>query len=148
MINTTPDTVVVHANPNGLSLYGSQVQYFSSEEINLIGSHEVIEMALNRVDPMGEKSIHLSCDAELFNSNARTRLEEVFLMGGVLAQTGRLQSMDVVEFDPLKETSELILKFLDNTLGEVFSSRLNDQHKFDIGKKWRTKLTSIFATHL
>jgi arginase len=114
------------------------IQYFSSEEINRIGSQKVVEMALYRADPRGVKPIHLSFDVDLFDAydikatgtrvNSGPRLEEVFLMGGLLAQTGRLRSMDLVEFNPLLGTEEeveasadIILKFVETTIGQVFN---------------------------
>lgn len=54
------------------------------------------------------------------------RLEEVFLMCGLIAETGRLRSMDVVEFNPsigtqkeLKASLELILDLVELGLGHL-----------------------------
>ena len=115
------------------------IQYFSSEDVNRIGSKEILEMALHRADPRGILPIHLSFDVdfcdELDVSSTGTRvangphLEEVFLMGGLLAETGRLKSMDIVEFNPLigneneiKASGELTLDFIETTLKHVFSN--------------------------
>ncbi len=115
-----------------------QIQYFSSKEINLFGTQELMEMALHRADPFGTKPIHLSLDVDLFDRRdikatgtivaEGPRLEEIFLLGGLLAETGRLRSMDLVEFNPLigsreevEASGEVILTFLRTTLKQLFS---------------------------
>lgn len=122
-----------------------RIQYFSSEELNRIGAKDILEMALNRADPMGICPIHLSFDVDMCDQKdiqaTGTRvadgpkLEEIFLMGGILAQTGRLKSMDVVEFNPLIGTSrevmassELIIDFITNTISQVFTENLLKPH--------------------
>lgn len=117
-----------------------KIQYFSSNEINLLGASEILEMALHRADPHSMKPIHLSMDVDLFDADVikatgtkvphGPRLEEVVLMGGLLAETGRLRSMDLVEFNPLVGTeqeveasAELIQLFLENTLKQVFINK-------------------------
>jgi arginase len=117
------------------------IQYYSSDDLNRIGAKEVIEMAVHKADPMGKKNIHLSFDVDFFDhldiQSTGTRvkdgpkLEEVFLLGGALAQTGRLKSMDLVEYNPLIgeesdaiKSGELILDFLDAVLKEVFADSL------------------------
>ncbi|MFP5385527.1 MAG: arginase [Bacteriovoracia bacterium] len=114
------------------------IQYFSSDDVNRIGSKEILEMALHRADPQGVYPIHLSFDVdfcdELDVSSTGTRvangphLEEVFLLGGLLAETGRLKSMDVVEFNPLigndkevRASGDLTLDFIEATMKHVFS---------------------------
>jgi arginase len=122
------------------------IQYFSSQDLNTIGAKEIIEMALHRADPLGTCPIHLSFDVDLCDQkdikSTGTRvpdgpkLEEIFLLGGVLAQTGRLKSMDVVEFNPLigsstevLASSELIIDFITTTIRQVFSES-NIKHHF------------------
>lgn len=121
------------------------IQYFSSEDLNTIGAKEIIEMALHRADPLGTSPIHLSFDVDLCDhkdiQSTGTRvpdgpkLEEIFLLGGVLAETGRLRSMDVVEFNPLIGTetevlasSELIMDFITTTIRQVFSVNNMNHH--------------------
>jgi arginase len=110
-----------------------KIQYFSSEELNRIGAKEVLEMALHRADPHGICPIHLSFDVDLFDGSDvlstgtvvpdGPKLEEIFLLGGLVAETGRLKSMDLVEFNPLigkiddvNASGELIMDFVLTTL--------------------------------
>lgn len=112
------------------------IQYFSSDEINRVGTQEILSMALHRADPLGQCPIHLSFDVDVFDQKdisstgtkvpAGPHLEELFLLGGLLADTGRLRSMDIVEFNPeigtpeeVESSSALILEFLDSTLRQV-----------------------------
>lgn len=117
------------------------IQYYSSEEINRVGVSELLPMALNKADPHGIHPIHLSFDVDVFDqfdiSATGTKvplgpkLEEMFLLGGLLAETGRLVSMDLVEFNPEIGTSEevanssaLISEFLESTVKQVFMTRI------------------------
>lgn len=110
-----------------------KIQYFSSDELNRLGAKEVLDMALHRADPMGSCPIHLSFDVDLFDGSDvhstgtivphGPKLEEVFLLGGLIAETGRLKSMDLVEFNPSIGTVEevhasgaLIMDFIRTTL--------------------------------
>lgn len=112
------------------------IQHYSSTTINQLGARDLLEIALAKADPRGEKPIHLSFDVDFFDAGdfAATgtrvlegpRQEEVFLMGGALAETGRLRSMDLVEFDPelgspvaVKASGQLVLDFLTCTLGQI-----------------------------
>ena len=118
------------------------IQYFSSEEVNRLGAHEVIEMALHKADPFGTCPIHLSFDVDVFDQfdihSTGTKvpdgpkLEELFLMGGLLAETGRLKSMDLVELNPqigdaasVERSIALVLEFLESTMKHVFADRHN-----------------------
>lgn len=122
-----------------------KIQYFSSDDLNTTGAKDILEMALHRADPMGTCPIHLSFDIDLCDlkdiKSTGTRvshgpkLEEIFLLGGILAQTGRLKSMDVVEFNPLigsdsdiMASSELIMDFISNTIRQVFSDNYISRH--------------------
>lgn len=106
--------------------------YFSSDQMNRFGTKDLLEMALLRLDPMGKCPIHLSFDVDLFDGvdvistgtrvSEGPRKEEVFLIGEVLAQTGRLRSMDVVELNPMlgefhevEASTKLVLDFLERT---------------------------------
>lgn len=114
------------------------IQYFSSEDLNRLGAKEVLDIALNKADPMGTLPIHLSFDVDIFDENDvestgtkvadGPKLQEVFKMGNLLGETGRLRSMDLVEFNPLigtteqvKASTDLVLNFLETTLRSVFS---------------------------
>ncbi len=117
-------------NPNRLILIGPRdldpgevsairnngIQYFSSEDLGRLGASELLSMALHRADPDGTAPIHLSFDVDVFDGAdvvaTGTRvpggpsLEELFLLGGLLGETGRLRSMDIVEFNPELGTPE------------------------------------------
>jgi arginase len=128
-----------------------QIQYFSSEEINRIGTKDVLEMALHRADPYQTKPIHLSFDVDLFDRHDLystgtkvshgPNLEEIFLLGGLLGESGRLKSMDIVEFNPLignlsevSHSAELIKEFIQTTLRQVFSHKTD---KMIQNHRWR-----------
>ena len=115
-----------------------KIQYFSSEELDILGAKAILEMALHRADPTGMCPIHLSFDVDLCDQkdlqSTGTKvphgpmLEEIFLMSEILAQTGRLRSMDVVEFNPLigskfevDTSANLIEAFIINTIDQVFT---------------------------
>lgn len=115
------------------------IQYYSSEDINRWGAKDLLEKALYKADPFSESPIHLSFDVDIFDPNDVSatgtrvpkgpRLEEVFLMGGLLGQTGRLRSMDVVELNPhlgnkseIQDTTDLTLDFIESTISEVYQS--------------------------
>lgn len=117
-----------------------QIQYFSSEELNRIGASEVMEMALEKADPMGLAPIHLSFDVDLFDKYdvcaTGTRvadgplIKEVFSMGKILGETGRLRSMDLVEFNPdlgsefeVRKSASLIMQFVESTIESVFEAQ-------------------------
>ena len=123
------------------------IQYFSSKDINHWGAKDVIEMALYNADPFNECPIHLSFDLDIFDPAQihstgiqvpeGPRLEEVFLMCGLVAETGRLRSMDVVELNPsigtqkeLKASIELTLDLIELTLGHLTPQIVTNQIKF------------------
>lgn len=127
------------------------IQYFSSDDLNRIGGREVMECALRQADPQGLRPIHLSFDVDLFDKydvySTGTKvadgpkLKEVFALGAMLGETGRLQSMDLVEFNPeigqesdVKASTSLILDFLETTLKPVFSEKT-----FEIKKEFLLK---------
>lgn len=132
------------------------IQYFSSEEINRLGAKEVLEMALHKADPFGTCPIHLSFDVDVFDQvdiNATgtkvpygPKLEELFLMGGLLAETGRLKSMDLVELNPqigdaasVEQSIALVLEFLGTIMSQVFHK--GQEHK-SVAFKLEARTTS------
>ena len=123
------------------------IQYFTSKDINHWGAKDLIEMALHKADPFNEFPLHLSFDVDLIDpAHLRStgihvqngpRLEEVFLMGGLIAETGRLRSMDIVEFNPSIGTNEeiragidLTLDFIELTLGHLTPKMVSDKKIF------------------
>jgi arginase len=126
-----------------------KIQYYSSDDLNRIGTKEVLDMALHRADPYSTCPIHLSFDVDVFDDkdfmSTGTRVqhgprrEEIFLMAGLLGETGRLQSMDVVEFNPTlgseverDNCAGLVMEFIEATLTEVFQR----QHETHFSKAW------------
>lgn len=86
------------------------ITYHSTDEIHEHGMTALIQRALKKVDPLGKHPIHLSfdvdaCDPETMPSTGTLvsrgldsrDMEE---LGRELAQTKRLRSMDLVEFNP------------------------------------------------
>jgi arginase len=117
-----------------------KIQYYSSEDINLLGMDEILNLALHRADPHESSPIHLSfdvdmCDAsDFFATGTRVahgpQLEDIFLMASLLAQTGRLRSVDVVEFNPelgdeesIGKSAQLVMQFMRTILEQVFTER-------------------------
>ncbi|MFZ4715012.1 MAG: arginase [Bacteriovoracaceae bacterium] len=124
------------------------IQYFSSEMINEEGADVLLTQALSNIDPLGIKPIHLSFDVDVFDSydmrstgirvKSGPRLDEVFIMAETLAQTLRLRSMDVVEFNPLIGTkqevevsSDIIIELIEVIMDKIFpdiqTTRFNDE---------------------
>lgn len=116
------------------------IHYFSSDDMNTYGTTHLLSKALKTIDPEGKRPIHLSFDVDIMDKNhivsTGTRvqsgpaLEEVFKIGKVLGETGRLRSMDLVELNPELGTEEEILRsfftameFLKLTLGSVFQEK-------------------------
>lgn len=116
------------------------IQYYSSSEINFSGAEMIIKKALKLADPLGDCPIHLSFDIDLCDGMdiqaTGTRvmngpnLQEVWRMGEVLAQSGRLVSADLVELNPdlgsveeVKRTFEFALSFLEMLVGITFNQR-------------------------
>lgn len=83
----------------------------SSEELDHIGVSEGIRRAIRHIDPVGENPLHLSVDVDCLgaeyisatglpveNGLSPAQLSEIV---STTALTGRLKSMEVVEFNPL-----------------------------------------------
>lgn len=115
------------------------IQYYSSEMINRLGMEQILGAALEKADPFGDCPIHLSFDVDVFDAAdvyaTGTRVEcgpyisEIMKMGQMLAQTGRLQSMDLVEINPelgsvmeVQQTISLATEFTIQTLKTVFQT--------------------------
>ncbi len=113
------------------------ILYYSSDEINARGTKDIIDSALDLVDPLGVKPIHLSFDVDIFDASdmksTGTRVsmgpirDEILRLGNILAKTGRMRSMDIVEFNPLlgnatevDKSCEIIFQFIKRTLSHVF----------------------------
>ena len=116
------------------------IQYYSSQEITLRGAETIIIEALKKADPLEKSSIHLSfdidiCDALDIQSTGTSvidgpPIEEVWTLGEVLALTGRLAAMDMVELNPDFGTAEEVdyafgfaLDFIEMILDGTFKRR-------------------------
>ncbi|HXH30324.1 MAG TPA: arginase family protein [Bacteriovoracaceae bacterium] len=120
-----------------------KIQYYSSQEINQWGSRDILKDALRLADPHGTCPIHLSLDVDLFDpgdvvstgtvEGRGPKMREVFSMGRVLGESGRLRSMDVVELNTeigscpqVDATFQVALDFIKCTLKECFRNQ-NEQ---------------------
>jgi arginase len=125
------------------------IQYFSSDEINRWGAKALLSEALKLADPLGSSPIHLSLDVDLFDpqdirstgtvEDAGPMLPEVFSMGKVLASTGRLRSMDVVELNPeigseaeVSQTFGLAMTFVECVVSTVMEIAKHDSQEEQI----------------
>ncbi len=114
------------------------IQWYSSDDINSFGAEALLQMALRIADPHGKAPIHLSFDVDVFDSEdvvaTGTRVpqgpdkNEMMKLGQLLGETGRLQSMDLVEVNPdfshekkTCETLELALRFTLSVTASVFA---------------------------
>lgn len=114
----------------------SGIQYYSSEDINNYGVEVLLKHALRVADPIGKSRIHLSFDVDVFDETdvAATgtrvkdgpRKSEILKLASLLGDTGRLQSMDLVEVNPelgstekMKETIDLALEFTHSALSHL-----------------------------
>jgi arginase len=92
------------------------ITYHSTDEIHAQGMTTLVQKALKKIDPQGKCPIHLSfdvdaCDPESMPSTGTLvsrglDTKDLQELGQELAQTGRLRSMDLVEFNPFIGTSD------------------------------------------
>jgi arginase len=116
--------------------------YYSSSEINEWGAESIMHLVLKNLDPKGQFPIHLSFDVDFIDEQNfistgtkvknGPKLEEVFLLVCLLAETQRLKSMDLVEFNPLIGSPEdiyhsasLILDLLEMTIKQMKKSQIH-----------------------
>ncbi|XP_014767975.1 arginase, hepatic [Octopus bimaculoides] len=87
---------------------------FSMQELDALGIAAVLKMALSTIDPEGKRPIHVSFDIDSLDPSvagstgtpARGGLtyRESLYIAEVIAQTGRLSALDIVEVNPLLGT--------------------------------------------
>lgn len=85
------------------------IQCYSSEQINDLGMDTILKQALAIADPDKKHKIHLSLDVDVFNCEDMKatglslsdgpKADEIFFLCRTLKETGRLKSMDLVEFN-------------------------------------------------
>uniref|UniRef100_A0A0B6ZSF2 Arginase n=1 Tax=Arion vulgaris TaxID=1028688 RepID=A0A0B6ZSF2_9EUPU len=88
----------------------------SMQEVDKYGIKEVLERALNQVDPSGTRPIHLSFDVDAMDPSLTPAtgtpvpgglsLRECFYLAEEIANTGRLSVLDIAEVNPLLSTEE------------------------------------------
>ncbi len=86
------------------------ITYHSTDEIHEHGMANLLKAALKKIDPKGTSPLHLSfdvdaCDPETMPSTGTLvsrglDAQDMLSLGQELAQTGRLRSIDLVEFNP------------------------------------------------
>jgi len=84
---------------------------FPMKSVDRIGIVNAVETALNLVDPLGKRNIHLSFDIDVLDpreapaTGTRVRggltLREALTLCEIVAETGRLKALDLVEVNPL-----------------------------------------------
>jgi len=87
-----------------------KITYHSTDEIHAQGIAQLLQAALKKLDPQGTAPLHLSfdvdaCDPETMPSTGTLvsrglDSNDLQALGQELAQTGRLRSIDLVEFNP------------------------------------------------
>jgi arginase len=91
---------------------------FRHEEVRSQGMPALLSAALKKIDPVGQCSLHLSLDVDVLDpaefSATGTRVPNGSSVAQVLAgikslqETGRLRSMDLVEFSPFGTEQDLV----------------------------------------
>lgn len=114
------------------------IQWFSSQDMNDFGTDKLLKHALHIADPSGKSPIHLSFDIDVFDAHdvestgtrvhSGPRKNEIFKLGKLLGETGRLRSMDLVEVNPeighemqLSDTLEIAMRFTLSVTEAVFT---------------------------
>ena len=109
------------------------INYISPFEVANEGIHHSIQRCLNKVDPYGLKSIHLSIAVDLIDPKAFSSTGtpvyggpnefEIIELGKIIAKTGRLKSLDIVEFNPelgdLENSIDVLYHFIHSTVSEA-----------------------------
>lgn len=127
---------LIYFGPRDLDVFESRliqdlgIQCFSSEQMNEKGAAVLLKEALKLADPHHSCPIHLSFDLDVFDESdfqatglalpLGPQVKEVFELASLIARTGRLNSMDLVEYHPdvfrasdPKHSHDIIFKLLD-----------------------------------
>jgi len=110
-----------------ISSYG--IKAYSMHEVNKYGIGKVTEMALDHVDPKRKRPLHLSFDIDSLDpyycpstgtkvAGGLTYREGIYICEA-MAQTGRLVSMDVTEFNPAIGTTDEVTQTAEITISLV-----------------------------
>lgn len=97
-----------------------RIPAFGMEEIERLGIFEVLRLVLKEIDPMNKRSIHLSFDIDALDSleapstgtavRGGLTLREGIQIIEECYRTGRLNAVDLVEFNPLVGTERDVYK--------------------------------------
>ncbi|BFZ13680.1 hypothetical protein BsWGS_16719 [Bradybaena similaris] len=99
---------------------------YSMQEVDTYGIREVVDRALNQIDPSGSRPIHLSFDVDGMDPTLTPStgtpvpgglsLRETFYLAEKIADTGRLAVLDVAEVNPALGTEEKRQTTVNNTV--------------------------------
>lgn len=112
-----------------------EIQCFSPQMMNEMGIEYLLAQALKNADPNGDSQIHLSFDLDVFDSsdflstglplpNGPSR-SDIFKLLAFLGHTGRLISMDLVEYHPRETDNQcsssykMIVNLMDQVLNHL-----------------------------
>uniref|UniRef100_A0A2C9M9J1 Arginase n=3 Tax=Biomphalaria glabrata TaxID=6526 RepID=A0A2C9M9J1_BIOGL len=92
------------------------IHAYSMQEVDKYGIKEVVERALNQVDPSGVRPIHVSFDVDAMDPtltpatgtpvSGGLSLRESFYLAEEISNTGRLSVLDIAEVNPLLSTED------------------------------------------
>jgi len=116
------------------TIYNAGIKAFSMHEVDKYGIGRVMEMAMDHIDPKRRRPIHLSYDIDSldpkFCPSTGTKVaggltyREANFVCEILAESGRLVSMDLTEFNPsigkpkhVTRTAEVSIALVRGALG-------------------------------
>lgn len=107
------------------------IQFYSSEQVNDQGMESILMESLQKADPEKKHRIHLSLDVDAFDNEdmkatgislgGGPKAEDLFYLCRTLKATGRLQSMDLVEFNMDLTNQEELIKSV-QTVFQIFKN--------------------------
>lgn len=99
---------------------------YSIDDIDKVGIGEIMQRALERINPEGDRPIHVSYDIDSLDpketpstgtpAKGGLTLDEGIYISQIVAQTGCLSAVDVVEFNPAIGTNEQVIRTASNTM--------------------------------
>lgn len=99
---------------------------YSIDDIDKVGIGEIMQRALERINPEGDRPIHVSYDIDSLDpketpstgtpAKGGLTLDEGIYISQIVAQTGCLSALDVVEFNPAIGTDEQVIRTASNTM--------------------------------
>lgn len=99
---------------------------YTIDDIDKDGIGEIIQKALKRINPSGDRPIHISYDIDSLDPKEAPStgtpvrggltMDEGIYIAQIVAQTGCLSAVDMVEFNPAIGTEEEVTKTAVNTM--------------------------------